>query len=68
MTYLIGGWQSDFATNWTRQGMDMADAFSQVVGEGLDAVGLEAKDIQTGHVGNFVGDLFSGQGLLGGFF
>ena len=68
MTYLIGGWQSDFATNWTRQGMDMADAFSQVVGEGLDAVGLEAKDVQTGHVGNFVGDLFSGQGLLGGFF
>ena len=68
MTYLIGGWQSDFATNWTRQGMDMADAFSQVVGEGLDAVGLEAKDVQTGHVGNFVGDLFAGQGLLGGFF
>ncbi len=68
MTYLIGGWQSDFATNWARQGMDLADAFSEVVGEGLDAVGLEAKDIQTGHVGNFVGDLFAGQGLLGGFF
>lgn len=68
MTYIIGGWQSDFANNWARQGMEFADAFSEVVGEGLNAVGLEAKDVDTGHVGNFVGDLFAGQGLLGGFF
>lgn len=68
MVYILGGWQSDFANNWSRQGMEMADGFAQVVGEGLNAVGLEAKDIETGHVGNFVGDLFAGQGLLGGFF
>ena len=48
--------------------MDFADAFAEVVGEGLAAVDLEPKDIDTGHVGNFVGDLFAGQGLLGGFF
>jgi acetyl-CoA C-acetyltransferase len=68
MTYILGGWQSDFANNWARQGMEFVDAFSEVVGEGLDAVGLEPKDVDTGHVGNFVGDLFAGQGLLGGFF
>jgi len=68
MTYILGGWQSDFSKNWARQGMDFADAFSEVVGEGLAAVDLEPKDIDTGHVGNFVGDLFAGQGLLGGFF
>ncbi len=68
MTYILGGWQSDFANNWARQGMEFADAFSEVVGEGLNAVGLEAKDVETGHVGNFVGTLFAGQGLLGGFF
>ncbi len=68
MVYILGGWQSDFANNWARQGMEMADAFSEVVGEGLNAVGLDAKDVETGHVGNFVGDLFAGQGLLGGFF
>lgn len=68
MTYILGGWQSDFANNWARQGMEFADAFSEVVGEGLRAVGLEPKDVDTGHVGNFVGDLFAGQGLLGGFF
>jgi len=68
MTYILGGWQSDFSKNWARQGMDFADAFSEVVGEGLAAVDLEPREIDTGHVGNFVGDLFAGQGLLGGFF
>jgi len=68
MTYILGGWQSDFSKNWARQQMDFADAFAEVVGEGLAAVDLEPKDIDTGHVGNFVGDLFAGQGLLGGFF
>lgn len=68
MVYILGGWQSDFSANWARQGMDFADAFAQVVGEGLAAVDLEPKDIDSGHVGNFVGELFAGQGLLGGFF
>jgi acetyl-CoA C-acetyltransferase len=30
--------------------------------------GLDPEDIDVGHVGNFVGDLFAGQGMLGGFF
>ena len=68
MVYLLGGWQSDFSTNWARQGMDLADAFSEVVGQGLEAAALDAREVDTGHVGNFVGDLFAGQGLLGGFF
>ena len=68
MVYILGGWQSDFSRNWARQQMDFADAFAEVVGDGLAAVDLEPKDIDTGHVGNFVGDLFAGQGLLGGFF
>lgn len=68
MVYLLGGWQSDFSTNWARQGMDLADAFSEVVGQGLEAAALDASEVDTGHVGNFVGDLFAGQGLLGGFF
>lgn len=68
MVYILGGWQSDFSANWARQGLEMADAFGQVVGEGLAAVDLDATELQTGHVGNFAGELFVGQGLLGGFF
>ncbi len=68
MVYILGGWQTDFASNWARQDMDLADAFSEVVGKGLDSVGLDPKDIEVGHVGNFVSELFARQGLLGGFF
>lgn len=68
MTYILGGWQSDFADNWTRKGWDTATAFAETVGQGLAAVDLEPGDIETGHVGNFAGELFAGQGLLGGFF
>lgn len=68
MTYILGGWQSDFSDNWARRGIDIADAFSEAMEAGLDATKLDPKDIDTGHVGNFVGELFAGQGLLGGFF
>ena len=68
MVYILGGWQSDFGRNWTREGLDIAGAFSEALNHGLAETGLEPKDIETGHVGNFVGELFAGQGLLGGFF
>lgn len=68
MTYILGGWQSDFSKNWAREGMEIADGFAQALGEGLASVSLEPKDIDVGHVGNFVGDLFARQGMLGGFF
>lgn len=68
MTYILGGWQSDFADNWQRKGWDTATAFAETVGAGLAAVDLEPGDIESGHVGNFAGELFAGQGLLGGFF
>lgn len=68
MTYILGGWQSDFSQNWDRRGIDMAGAFAEAVNEGLASAKLDPAEIDTGHVGNFVGDLFAGQGLLGGFF
>jgi acetyl-CoA C-acetyltransferase len=68
MVYVLGGWQSDFANNWAREGIELADAFSHSLNSGLQAVGLDAQELESGHVGNFVGDLFCGQGLLGGFF
>lgn len=68
MVYVLGGWQSDFAANWSREGRELADAFAETVGEGLAAVDLEPSDVETGHVGNFAAELFAGQGLLGGMF
>ncbi len=68
MVYILGGWQSDFKRNWAREGMEIADGFAETLTGGLEATGLEPGDIDVGHVGNFVGDLFAGQGMLGGFF
>lgn len=68
MVYILGGWQSDFARNWAREGLDITGAFVEAMEQGLAATGLEPADIECGHVGNFVGELFAGQGLLGGFF
>lgn len=68
MVYILGGWQTDFRRNWAREGLEIADGFSETLAGGLEATGLEPADIDVGHVGNFVGDLFAGQGMLGGFF
>lgn len=68
MVYILGGWQSDFSRNWAREGMEVVDGFAEAVENGLDAVGLDAKEVESGHVGNFVAELFANQGLLGGFF
>lgn len=68
MVTIIGGWQSDFSRNWAREGKELADGFAEALAEGLAETGLEPGDIQCGHVGNFVADMFAGQGLLGGFF
>jgi len=68
MVYILGGWQSDFKRNWAREGLEIGDGFAEALHGGLDAVNMAPDEIEVGHVGNFVGDLFSGQGQLGGFF
>ncbi|MEP3226047.1 MAG: acetyl-CoA acetyltransferase [Parasphingorhabdus sp.] len=66
--YVLGGHQTDFAQNWTRQNLSLFDLFSTSVLAALEETQLEPKDIEVGHVGNFVAELFTGQGMLGGFF
>ncbi|MFS1524672.1 acetyl-CoA acetyltransferase [Microbulbifer sp. 2304DJ12-6] len=66
--YILGGSQSDFARNWAREGLDIYAMFRSCLEQGLAATGLDPDQIEVGHVGNFAGDLFAGQGLLGGFF
>lgn len=66
--YILGGAQSDFARNWSREGLGIHDMMSEVLFAGLDAAKLDPKDIQSAHIGNFTGELFCGQGQLGGIF
>ncbi|WP_246218631.1 hypothetical protein [Parasphingorhabdus halotolerans] len=66
--YILGGYQTDFAQNWTREDLSLFDLFSTTVLTALEKTALDPKDIDVGHVGNFVAELFTGQGMLGGFF
>ena len=66
--YILGGHQTDFARNWAREDKTLFDMFSGAILTALEKTKLDPKDIEVGHVGNFVAELFTGQGMLGGFF
>jgi acetyl-CoA C-acetyltransferase len=63
--WILGGYQSDFARNFTREGRDFADLTGEVVAATLTAAAVDAGDIEVVHVGNAFGELFAGQGHLG---
>ena len=66
--YILGGSQTDFARNWAREGKSLYDMFAAALSDAVESSGIDPAQIQSGHVGNFVGDLFAHQGLINGFF
>lgn len=65
--FILGGHQTDFARNYTREDLSIFDLFASAVRSGLEDTSLQPSDVEVAHVGNFVGELFTGQGMLGGF-
>ncbi len=63
--HVLGGYQSDFARNYTREGLEISDLFADVVDGTLAATKIEPSEIDAIHVGNAFGQLFTGQGQLG---
>ena len=61
--FVLGGWQTDFARNWADGGIPAM--LDETVAGALASAQVEASDIDVCHVGNFVGELFTGQGHLG---
>lgn len=66
--YILGGHQTDFAKNWTRQDESLYDMMSDAVLSGLASAKIDPADVDVAHIGNFVAELFIGQGQLGGLF
>lgn len=66
--YILGGAQTDFARNIEREGGGIFELFRDVAEAAFTATQIEPKEVEVAHVGNFVGELFAGQGQLGGFF
>jgi acetyl-CoA C-acetyltransferase len=63
--WVLGGYQTDFARNFARAGLDFADLAQEVVNGTLEAAAFAASDVDVIHVGNAFGQLFTGQGQLG---
>ena len=64
--YVLGGYQTDFARNWTREsGGSVPDAlfgmFAETVPAALADAAVPAADVQVAHVGNLAAELFAGQ-------
>lgn len=66
--FVLGGHQTDFAINWARQGGDTFAMMREAVLGALDACRIAAEEVDVAHIGNFAGELFTGQGHLGGLF
>jgi acetyl-CoA C-acetyltransferase len=65
--YVLGGYQTDFARNWTKENKHIVAMLRETVAGGLEATGIDPKTIDVGHVGNFAAELYSMQGHLGAF-
>ena len=66
--YILGVSQTDFARNWNREGLEVCDLFAEALDGALADAKVQPGELDVAHVGNFVAELFAGQGLMGGFF
>jgi acetyl-CoA C-acetyltransferase len=66
--FVLGGYQTDFAKNYSRENKDIAALMEDAVEGALAHCKIEAREIETAHVGNFAAELFCNQGILGGVF
>lgn len=64
--FVLGGAQTDFARNWSRETPEPLYAMlTEAVHGALDDAGVPAQDVATVHVGNLAAELFTGQAHLG---
>jgi acetyl-CoA C-acetyltransferase len=63
--WILGGYQSDFSRNFSRERLDFADLTAEVVNSTLQASKIDAADVGVVHVGNAFGEMFAAQGHLG---
>jgi acetyl-CoA C-acetyltransferase len=71
--YILGGSQTDFSRNWTKEGKGFLALLKEAVGDGMKAVGITDKEIVAlnkenqvaAFVGNFVAEYYCNQSHLG---
>ena len=65
--FILGGYQTDFARNWLKEGKGLVDMLDETVSGTLAAAQVEPSQVDVAHVGNFAAELYAKQGQLGGF-
>ena len=63
--FILGGFQTDFAKAWSRNGQDISDMTREATLGALEACQLDAQAINSIHVGNAFGELQRQQAHLG---
>ncbi len=63
--WILGGYQSDFARNLSRESRDFAALTREIVDQTLAEAMIDATDIDVVHVANAFGEMFARQGHLG---
>ncbi|HEY6559350.1 MAG TPA: acetyl-CoA acetyltransferase [Polyangiaceae bacterium] len=66
--FIIGGFQTDFARNWSKERKHFVAMMREAVLGALAETGVDPKEIEVAHVGNFAAELYCKQGHLGAFF
>lgn len=66
--YILGGYQTDFARNWSRENKHISAMMREAYQGSLEATEIDAGDIKAAFIGNFAGELYCMQGHLGAFF
>ena len=66
--YILGGSQTDFARNWTKENKHFSALMREGVQGALEATGIAPEEVESAHVGNFAAELYCMQGHLGAFF
>jgi len=66
--YILGGYQTDFARNWSRENKHIAAMMREVYEGSLSATGIEPEQIGAAFVGNFAAELYCMQAHLSAFF
>jgi acetyl-CoA C-acetyltransferase len=66
--YVLGGYQTDFARNWTKEAKHFSALMREAVRGALERCEIAPEEIESAHVGNFAAELYCMQGHLGAFF
>lgn len=64
-TYILGGFQTDFAKVWSRHGQDLSDMMREATLGALERSQVDAAQVQSIHVGNAFGEIQRAQAHLG---